>query len=154
MIAGATVMLGGNTPPLLDNNLLRMDEILFGAHPSFMLGRLAATVPGLRIAMQATYQLLALALTGVLALACRYPARLSVKSALAIVLYPAALSEFVYLLCPAAGPKYVYAVPLWRAGARGDRVRSIRLRQSTLLLRCISPGLCCCALPRCASTGG
>jgi hypothetical protein len=112
MIVGALVMFRGGTPPLMDNNLLRMDEILFGgSHPSFALGRLVASVPPLRTILTIAYQALTLALIALLALACRYPAKISLKSALAAVVVPAALCNFAYILCPATGPRYVYAFP-------------------------------------------
>jgi len=58
---------------LYDNNLLRLDEILTGTHPSFAIGRFLEVWPSLQNVFLLVYDALPLPLALMLALGIRYP---------------------------------------------------------------------------------
>ena len=93
------------SPPLYDYNLLHLDEILAGGHPTFVVAHFAAIHPMVLSFMMAVYAALPYALAVMFILASYFPRKIHPVSALLFIVGTACAGAAVYFLCPGGGPK-------------------------------------------------
>jgi hypothetical protein len=97
-------LFGFVTPPLYDYNLLHLDEILTGGHPTFVMAHFAVIHPMVLSFLRTVYGLLSWALTVMFLLAVYCPQRIHPVSAFIFTFGTACAGGAMYALCPAGGP--------------------------------------------------